>query len=167
MISHHPPVQYDRTILIAGLRLCARCTGLLGGLLLGVMVLMAAPGGDFLTMPVLLGLVMVVLVLGVIAFVQNEIGLRQSNNAERIAFGLSLGFLWAISWEKGVYAFLVVVAFIVCGQFASAHLLRKYGHLDRFVSEYIDGAIVKQPTESYCCEQLLCTCTPKKAEFDK
>ncbi|MEQ1726703.1 MAG: DUF2085 domain-containing protein [Sideroxydans sp.] len=157
IISHHPPIQYDRTIRIANLRLCARCTGLY----LGVMAEIAIEPSfaPLLSTYVHLGLILLVLALGITAFVQNEIGLRKSNNAERITFGIGIGFLLALSWQNGAISFISALFLIVCGQFITAYYLRKYGHLERFVSEYIEGAAVNTHDKFKCHSSSHCSCS--------
>jgi hypothetical protein len=93
----------------------------------------------------LVGVITLLLILGVTAFVRHETGSRHSNNGERIAFGLGLGISMALSWDLGLSVFLTIVALIIGGQFISAYLLHERGHLERFVDEYLEGATISQP----------------------
>lgn len=161
IVSHHPPSQYDRTLHIGHIRFCARCTGLLLGIVSAIAITTLLPAFNIPSTAILLVSVVFVLSIGIAAFVLNETGNRASNNYERILFGFVLGCLIYTSWLSGPWAFLGLLVLAVVGQFVAALLLRRLCVLDRFVNEYLDGA-KEDPSQAdespVCCSQLFCTC---------
>ena len=162
VVSHHPPTQYERTLHVGRLRLCARCAGLLLGTALGIVLSSPASTAAIAAGYLVLVLELGVLGLGIAAFVLNEAGRRASNNYERIVFGLSLGAFLPFAWRSGRWPLAGFLVLIVGGQFLSALLLRRLGVLDKFVAEYLEGAGVdsraKQLTADRC-GRLFCGCT--------
>ena len=170
LLSHHPPSQYERTLHIAGYRCCARCSGVIIGVLVGAPILRATALLIYISVWHFLCIAVVTLVFGVVAFVRNESGSRQSNNYERIAFGVVIGTLLPISWAISPWYFAVVLALLAVGQFASAFVLRRAGLLDRFFSEYLEGAMVSPSDEAANtnkCGRLFCACKPGVFQFPK
>ena len=166
VFSHHPPSQYERTLHLGPIRLCARCTGLVLGISLGLLLLVMGFKADSFT-TLLLGLATIV--LGISAFVMNETGYRRSNNGERILFGILLGASLPLMWQHGFWFFSSLIVAIVIGQFVSAFLLQRFGVLDRFFDEYITGAIVSstQPDPSVDqCGRIFCKCGTRGFRFD-
>jgi uncharacterized membrane protein len=141
VISHHPPSQYDRTLRLGSVRVCARCSGLFLGTVSSIAVVHFFPLQSIPSNTTILVVALPVLGLGIAAFVLNEAGIRVSNNYERLLFGLVLGSLLCVTWVSGLWPFLGLVVLVVTGQFIAALLLRRLGVLDRFVCEYLEGAI--------------------------
>lgn len=148
MLSHHPPSQYDRTLHIGCVRVCARCFGLLVGIVSAISIMPYLPAFGISSPITLLVVAALVLGLGITAFVLNEVGSRASNNYERFLFGLSLGCLLYLAWISGLWLFLGMVSLVVAGQFATAILLRRLRVLDRFINEYLEGAMETLPPDS-------------------
>ena len=170
VLSHHPPSQYERTLHVAGCRWCARCSGVLIGVLVGALILRATALLLYVSVWHFLCITAVTLVFGVVAFVRNESGVRRSNNYERIAFGLVIGALLPIIWAISPWYFAVVLALLAVGQFASALMLRRAGLLDRFFSEYLEGAMVSPSDEAANtnkCGRLFCACKPGVFQLPK
>lgn len=160
MISHHPPSQYDRTLHIGRVRVCARCAGLLVGIVSAMAIMHHLPVFRVPSSIVLFAAIAFVLSLGIAVFVLNEAGSRASNNYERILFGFVLGCLLYLAYISGLWSFFGVLASVVVGQFATALLLRRLCILDRFANEYIEGAMDRSPpdNESHVrCGQFFCT----------
>lgn len=163
VVSHHPPTQYERTLHVGRVRLCARCVGLLLGAALGIPLSSSAsttaiPAGHLLLLVIELG----VLGFGITAFVLHEAGRRASSNYERTTFGLALGALLPFAWKYGRWPFLAFLVLIVAGQFLSALLLRRLGVLKRFVAEYLEGAEVDPQAKQLTvdrCGRLFCGCS--------
>lgn len=102
-----------------------------------------------------------VLGLGITAFILNEVGRRASNNYERLLFGFVLGCLLSLAWISGLWTFFGILVLVVVGQFATALLLRRLHVLDRFVNEYLEGAMEdtsKKGGSPARCGQFFCTC---------
>lgn len=160
VLSHHPPSQYDRTLHIGCIRVCARCTGLLWGVIFGITIVSCLPGFKTPSFITLFVIATFVLGLGITAFVLNEIGKRASNNYERLLFGLLLGCVIYFTWLSGVWPFIGLLVLIVVGQFISALLLRKLGSLDKFLNEYLEGAMVDSSYsgEKQACCRHFCSC---------
>jgi Predicted membrane protein (DUF2085) len=173
VISHHPPAQYERTFLIGSLRLCARCVGMIFGLLFGGSILIFFPA----LIPkfphlghLLMGFGFLTLALGIAAFVLNEAGIRVSNNFERVVFGLALGATLPIAWSAGFWFFGGLLILVLIGQFVSAILLRRINVLDRFVAEYLEGAEIKQHkngSDLVQCGKFFCACSTQPLRFPK
>jgi len=102
-----------------------------------------------------------VLSLGIYVFVLNEAGSRASNNYERLLFGFVLGCLLYLAYISGFWSFFGMLASVIVGQFATALLLRRLCVLDRFVNEYLEGAMdssISDNESQVRCGQLFCTC---------
>ncbi len=144
VVSHHPPTQYERTLHVGRIRLCARCTGLLFGTAsVGIALSLFTSTAAILAGYLVLALELGVLGLGITAFVLNEAGRRASSNYERFVFGLLLGALLPFAWRCGSWPFVGFLALVVGGQFLAALFLRRLGVLDKFVAEYLEGAAVE------------------------
>lgn len=162
VLSHHPPSQYDRTLHIGGWRVCARCTGVGIGILIGALFTGTQFAYALKSTWVLGTFALVTLSVGIIAFVLNEAAIRKSNNSERLIFGLIFGslfpLLWAISWWYVIALFCLTIF----GQFLSAFVLRRFGVLDRFFAEYSEGAMVwpdEDSSDNGQCGRFFCTCS--------
>ncbi len=142
-MSHHPPCQYDRTFALFGGRICARCAGVIVGLPLGLAAIQMLPGMFLESNGSLLLVALATIALGVEIFVRNEVGQRQSGNVERVLFGMVMGAALVISVQSGIMLLLGLLAEVVAGQFYAALRMRKLGVLDRFITEYLEGAIVE------------------------
>lgn len=161
LLSHHPPSQYDRTLRFASLRLCARCTGVLGGLLLGLSAPLMVPHIQLILPWYLAAVALPVLTLGIAGFIKNESGTRPSNNGERVVFGIVIGASFPLSWALSPWALLVLLVLVVAGQFVSAIALRRLGLLEDFFNQYFEGAVITADGEQDGKEgrrQLLCNC---------
>lgn len=162
VLSHHPPSQYDRTLHIGRVRICARCAGLLAGIVSAIALMPHLPVSRISSSIALFAAIAFVLSLGIASFVLNEVGSRASNNYERLLFGFVLGCLLYLAYISGFWSFFAMLALVVAGQFATALLLRRLCVLDRFVNEYIEGAMDRSPTGNKSqvrCGQFFCTCS--------
>lgn len=161
MLSHHPPSQYDRTLHIGRVRVCARCAGLLAGIVSAIALMPHLPVSRISSSIALFATIAFVLSLGIAVFVLNEAGSRASNNYERLLFGFVLGCLLYLAYISGLWSFLGMLASVVVGQFATALLLRRLCVLDRFVNEYLEGAMDSSSPDGesqISCGQFFCTC---------
>lgn len=161
MLSHHPPSQYDRTLHIGRVRICARCAGLLVGIVSAIALMPHLPTFRILSTITLLAATASVLGLGIAAFVFNEVGSRASNNYERLLFGFAIGCIIYLAWISGPWPFFGMLVLVVVGQFATALLLRRLCVLDRFINEYLEGAMEGMSPDggsSSRCGQFFCTC---------
>jgi uncharacterized membrane protein len=159
VVSHHPPTQYDRTFKIFGVRICVRCVGIIIGIGLGIAIahywILDEPSLWLLSV-----LFIATLLIGIEAFVRNEAGTRKSSNAERIAFGITIGFIIAQAFVSGWMYFFSALLLILIGQFYSAVRLRKCGILDAFLGEYFNGAIIEHESDIHRNGQsyIFCAC---------
>lgn len=161
MFSHHPPSQYDRTFHLGSIRLCVRCSAVVLGAVLLLGAQLIAPHWVNIAQWVLLVISFATILLGVLAFVLNESGARPSRNSERVIFGLVMGAVICLCWQRSLGSFVALLMFLVLGQFASAWGLKRAGVLDRFFSEYMDGAVVNLDELSpAACHRLFCSCSP-------
>jgi len=170
VLSHHPPSQYDRTLHFAGKRWCARCSGVVLGMLAGGLSLSTTALALHLSIWYLLGIAAVTLSLGIFAFVRNEGGSRQSNNYERIAFGVVIGSLFPISWALSPWYFGILLLLIVAGQFVSAFALRRAGLLDSFFAQYFEAAMIwpgGETDEGGACGRMFCACKPGSLQLPR
>ena len=161
MLSHHPPSQYDRTLHVGRARVCARCAGLLIGIVSAIAIMPQLTAFRIPSTITLLTATSFVLSCGIAAFVLNEAGIRASNNYERLLFGFVLGCLLYLACISSLWSFLGMLALVVGGQLAAALLLRRLCVLDRFVDEYFEGAMdgLKPDNENLVrCGQFFCTC---------
>lgn len=158
VISHHPPVQYDRTLNLLGIRLCARCSGVVVGIGIGCLLAAYSRQLTMSSIAALSAFFAAAIALGVSAFVKNEIGTRRSNNTERILFGIAVGSCLVLAWRSSVLVFLGEIVLIIVAQFVSAFWLRKHGHLDRFIAEYLEGAILDAPGSEFVKRNDLIVC---------
>jgi len=171
VLSHHPPSQYDRTLHVAGLRLCARGVGVVAGILAAI-PLLGEPLFRALSSPaVFASLSICTLVFGISAFVLNEDGRRKSSNYERMAFGVAIGMLFPLALASSVWHLAMLIALVVAGQFASALALRKLGILDRFFAEYLSGAMILPEDTSAerneSCGRFFCACSQGSIRLPK
>lgn len=135
--------------------------GLLVGIISAIAIMPHLPASRIPSSITLFVATAFVLSLGIAAFVLNEVGSRASNNYERLLFGFVLGCLLYLAYISGLWSFFGMLVSVVVGQFATALLLRRLCILDRFVNEYIEGAMDRSPpdNESHVrCGQFFCTC---------
>ena len=134
VISHHPPSQYERTLHLGAVRVCARCSAIVAGII-GCCI--ASWAGWHLDPRWALAIGSMTILCGIATFVLNEVGKRKSSNWERMGFGVALGIALVATWLSSGFEFHALIALIVVGQFASASCLQRHGVLDRFVNDYL------------------------------
>tara|TARA_B100000809_G_C14956692_1_gene465870 strand:+ start:315 stop:728 length:414 start_codon:yes stop_codon:yes gene_type:complete len=133
LLSHHPPSQYCRTYKILGIRFCARCTGIVLGLIIGIVI-------DFSSMNFLLLLLFPIPTF--MNFVLQERKIIPSNNMLKTVLSISLGiYLFGtinlIISDLKLGIILVINLFFI--QFLSAYILFKTGDLEKLITEYENG----------------------------
>lgn len=161
IFSHHPPVQYERTLKLFSLRICARCFGVAFGITSAYAIVVAVPSTlRLINQWVLLTAFLAVLVLGIEIFIRNESQSRRSNNLERICFGFVIGAIFTFFLLMNWIVAILALALIVLGQFYTAFRLRRLGILTKFIAEYIEGAAVHHQPEAYFAGRsyFLCPC---------
>lgn len=143
VLSHHPSCDHDHTLLLAKIRLCTRCTLLLVGLLLAVVV----PDIIVLSPNIYLATAILLPLPAVVDFTIHELGYWKSSNYWRLVTGLLLGFACGnilTIFTKGAYlatAFLIIWLFFL--EFAVAFVLLLAGKLEAFIGRY-DVAVRRQ-----------------------
>jgi len=137
LISHHPPCQYNRTISLGKYRFCARCTGVISG------VVISFSFYSLLEINLLLLLSFLLPLPAVFNFTLYEIDCINSNNFYRIITGLLLGITigWAILnllTDKIEYSILILIWIIIL-EIVVTVVLYKAKVLEEFFSQYENG----------------------------
>lgn len=139
LISHHPPSQYDRTFCLLHIRFCARCSGILVGVILSMIF--------FRLISVELKLVFILSLIlplpAILNFTLSELGKLKDNNFKRIItgtlLGISIGFALSC-FIFGNYLFgSVIMLWIFLLEIAVAVILHKKKVLDKFIKQYEEG----------------------------
>jgi len=141
LVSHHPPCDYDRTIIIAGVHVCTRCAGMFFGAVIGMIscqYLLHAPA------TILIGAGVLFALPAGIDFTMHEISRQyQSNNFRRLStgflFGVVAAMLFGCTIFGRLYPFLVFCVAMIIMQFTIATIFRVTGHLDSYIDRYING----------------------------
>lgn len=139
VLSHHPPCQYNRTLRIFNIRVCARCTGIASGLLFALVLY------NYFPVPFVAGIIAGFLLPlpAILNFTLNELGITRNNTFKRLVtgtlMGLSIGtailYLFSDRWLSG----LILILWILILEFAVALTLHRAGILEKFVKEYEDA----------------------------
>jgi len=137
LLSHHPPCDYDHTLTVAGVRICARCAGIALGAVVFTLLLVAFP---YLHQSMPLWLPFVLPFPAVVDFTTHELGWWKSSNVVRwisgVLMGIALGWSgYSIMHGKAFQGVLLVV-WLGCLEVIVAILLRTAGHLGGFVQRY-------------------------------
>lgn len=150
LLSHHPPCDYDRTVVIFGCRFCVRCLGMLTGLAGGLL------GAPVFTGFPLAGLIICGLVLTLPAaadFTAREVltSYRASNFRRclsGIVFGLPAGVFISFSVQGRILPLIALLAWMPCLQMVIALILRHSGRLESFLARYEQAVIVRETADS-------------------
>ncbi|MEW6196869.1 MAG: DUF2085 domain-containing protein [Bacteroidota bacterium] len=137
LISHHPPCQYNRTISLGKYRFCARCTGIMIGIIISFLFYSGIDINLLLLLSFLLPLP------AVFNFTLYEIGFINNNNFYRIITGLLLGISigWAILnllTNKIEYAFFSLL-WIMILEIIVTIILHRAKVLEKFFAQYENG----------------------------
>ena len=133
LLSHHPPSQYCRTYKILGIRICARCTGIIMGIIIGMIVNLPSIGFSFLFLfpiPTFLN------------FILQERKIIPSVNILKTILTIPLGIyiFKIISFTFLDFKYGITLAvYLILIQFLSAFILFKTGDLEKLVFEYEKG----------------------------
>lgn len=159
VVSHHPPTQYDRTFHLGPIRLCVRCSAVVGGFAASLVAGHCHPAMRDWAPWIVLVIAGLTIAVGVLLFVLNEGGRRASSNLERTVFGLVVGAALAWCWQSSIPGLIAMVSMLVVGQFVSAWGLQRVGALDRFFGEYMAGAVIPpEGADAVSCQRFLCAC---------
>ena len=153
-VSHHPPVQYSRTLSIPfgrkhALRVCAPCTGeALGAAITVVFILYHLPPSVWATA----GLASILPLAAIIDWSTQAHGKRESCNLLRIVTGamfsagcvLSLRLLLSDAWAMGVASLLV----IGMEGWIALSILRHAGVVDAVLLPFLEYAAALQNESS-------------------
>jgi len=139
LISHHPPSQYNRTFCFLHIRFCARCTGILVGVISSSLFLQSIKFN--LISGLIAGLILPL--PAILNFTFSELGKLKNNNFRRITSGTLLGFSIGIALNNLIsgsfIAGLIIVIWIFLLEIAVAVILHKRNVLDKFMKQYEDG----------------------------
>ncbi len=140
IVSHHPPVQYNRTVSLLGLRICVRCSGALLGMVTGLILSREIFGAGF-TMPFWAAALLPIPTA--VNFVGYELGRIDSNNLARVLTGFLAGLTLAYFMEMllvGDYlAAAAILLWVAALQAAAAMVLRRGSRLAPFFHQYEAG----------------------------
>ena len=140
VVSHHPPVQYDRTVSLLGLRICVRCSGALLGMATGLVLSQEIFGADF-TMPFWAAALLPIPAAA--NFVGYELGRIGSNNLARVLTGflagLTLAYFMEMLYAGDYFAATAILTWVAALQAAAALILRRGGRLAQFFQQYEAG----------------------------
>ncbi|MEI6808772.1 MAG: DUF2085 domain-containing protein [bacterium] len=146
-LSHHPPCDYDHTLLLGSVRVCARCSGIMIGILLALASL-----DWWRTWPTcaIFATVILLPIPAVADFLRHEGFGRPSNNARRCSTGLLIGVVCGMllaAWRLGApLVTFGAIAWLILLEFAVMLTLRATGTMDSYAARYED-AVVKKADE--------------------
>jgi uncharacterized membrane protein len=140
LLSHHPPVDYDRTWTIGAVRVCVRCLGVAVGTTLALALWDNAPG-----VPVVA--ILAAAVPGVLDFTLHELRLSTSCQARRFLTGASFGVFVAAFLRTAVQGplsrFVLYLCWLVLLEGACALALRCAGRLEGLLTRYEEGTRIE------------------------
>jgi len=130
LISHHPPSQYDRTYSILGVLICARCSGILSGLIFNSQIDLLFYDWIFFLLPL----------PSYLNFLFQELNYIKSLNLLKSTLSIPLGFflyqiLNMLYYEKYVYS-IVCLGYLFFLNFIVVFVLLKNGKMEKLVQEY-------------------------------
>ena len=137
LISHHPPSDYDHTISIKGLRICARCFGLYSGIVITYLLKnrIALVNHSFLV------IISVLFPFPAVAdFLTHELALWKSSNLMRFITGTVLGsaigiYITFIIAGDGL-AGTILIFWLLLLEFGAALTLKHTKRLEVFINRY-------------------------------
>lgn len=142
LLSHHPPCQIDRTYTLLGIRLCVRCSGIVLGTLLALLIF------SFVSIePLLKLLVGLILPLpAILNFTLHELGRIENKNYLRfftgLALGVSIGIASSCLLKNSIIISLAIYIWIIFLEFIVAIILYKANVLEKFIEEYERGIYI-------------------------
>ena len=154
LISHHPPCDYDRTLVLFGLRVCSRCLGMVAGACTGLCASRCwSPLSSLWLFIACLGLC----IPAAVDFSAHELMPGYcSYNSRRVLTGYLFGMSVAICSIMGVSALpnslliLSLFVYLCVMEFVIAILFRRKGHLDDYVARYAEAVYVNDGHEFHC-----------------
>lgn len=133
LISHHPPSQYCRTFKLFGIRFCARCSGIILGMLIYFMIDFNFNWTALLILPL----------PTFINFLIQELQWIKSINFLKTFLTIPLGFYIIIMCkcliELDLIKFLWMFLYILTLEFIIAMILNRNEKLDQLIDEYEKG----------------------------
>jgi len=138
LISHHPPCQYDRTFCLFKNRFCTRCTGILIGTIVSIILAWIISFGFLLTL-----ILSILLPLpAILNFTLNELCVTKNNNYKRITsgilLGISIGFaLKNICSGKLIFG-ISILLWIFLLEIIVAIIMHRANILEKFIKQYED-----------------------------
>lgn len=133
LLSHHPPSQYCRTYKILGIRVCARCTGIIMGIIIGIITNLSKIDFFFL---------LIFPIPTFLNFILQEQKIVPSLNMLKMILSIPLGIylleLIRLTFFDLKYG-IILIAYLILIQFLSAFILFKTGDLEKLVNEYEKG----------------------------
>lgn len=137
LLSHHPPSQYSRTYKVFGIRVCARCSGIILGILPCFIWDINSSWWFVLLLPL----------PTFINFLVQELHIIGSFNFLKTILTIPLGFyvytLVRSFIEFDLIRSVLMVSYIVLIEFIVAIILRKYLRLDQLIFEYEEGIYIE------------------------
>lgn len=141
ILSHHAPVDYNRTFRILGVRFCTRCAGTLLGAVLAFLLFHYFENELSVW---LMTLMCLTLPLPAAAdFACNELKFFSSNNFLRLLTGILLGIPLGISLDKLAEGSLLIPLFTfswyILIECIIVLLFRKLNHHEEYIGKYTNA----------------------------
>lgn len=145
LLSHHPPRDFDHTVRLFGIRLCARCTGVF----VGIVICWVCDGGPAKPSSVThLAACLLVPMPALLDFTLHEIGWWRGHNLMRLLtgglFGAAVGDIVHGVVNGDVWRPVVGCAWIGLLATCVGAIMKSHGVLDEFLSRY--ECAVRRPT---------------------
>lgn len=133
LISHHPPSQYCRTYKILGIRFCARCSGIIIGILLIFVLNFNIDWNILILLPL----------PTFINFLFQELKLVKSLNYLKTFLTIPLGVYLFIMvqrlFELNFILFFIMFMYLLIIEFIIAFILNRDNKLEQLINVYEEG----------------------------
>jgi uncharacterized membrane protein len=133
LLSHHPPSQYSRTYCFFGIRICARCSGIVLGMLLSLLLSFS-----------LSWYIIVILPLPTfVNFLLQELALIRSVNFLKTILTVPLGFYLFILAKNlinlDLFWVALMIIYLLFIEFILAYILIRNKRIEKLIEEYERG----------------------------
>jgi len=140
IISHHAPIDYDRTLKIYKFRFCTRCLGVFIGFIFTLLLLPLTHALENINM--FYFFIFFLPIPAVIDFLCHELQWFKSNNYLRLLSGILLGVPIGLSIlfikVSFIYLFLLILWYVVI-EFFVAYFLKSKNHLEKYLRKYTNA----------------------------
>ncbi len=142
VISHHPPSQNDRTIIIFRQRVCCRCFFIVLGT---ISILIIFKQFQHISLNYFLIIGIFSPLPACVNFILTEISKSRNSNLKRSLTGYILGFstgtMLHLFLQGLFFTSICIFIYFIVMEFFIVSLLIKFNVLERFITEYEKGII--------------------------